>query len=204
MTDEWDAAEYQRRKRDFVESRLLRRFVYLHAALIFTVTWLAGWLASWVLLRAGLVHMPGRYALAFLFSYLVFVAVVRVWADFMRQERGSGEVPIDMPLVDAEGCGIVLVVALAALVIAALFAASGGLPLLLEAAFEVVFAGVVVRRARRRQVLGEWARVLVRNTWIHALVVLLLLVAVAGWLQHRVPEAQTFAQAVRVLVDGRR
>lgn len=200
MTQDWTRAEYERHKRNFIESRLLHRWVYWHAALIFTLTWLAGWLASWAMLKLGLRNMPLRYALAFLFAYGVFAACVRIWSDFMRAERGGSADPsgsFDLPYADAEGCAFAIAIGLVALFAAGLFALVGGLPLLLEVAFEVIFAGAVVRRAARKHVVGDWSGVLVRNTWPHAAAVLALLVGVAAVLQAKAPAAVTFSQAVR-------
>lgn len=204
MTQDWSGAEYERAKRSFIESRLLHRWVYWHAALIFTATWLAGWLASWAMLALGLRSMPLRYALAFVFAYAVFGACVRVWSDFMRAERGDSadaSASLDLPYADAEGCAFAVAIGLAALLAAGLFALTGGLPLLLEVAFEVVFAGAIVRRAARRQRVGDWSGVLVRNTWPHAAVVLVVLVSVAAVLQAKAPQAVTFSQAVRALAQ---
>jgi hypothetical protein len=199
---DWTAAEHARERRRFIESRLRWRWVGLHTSILLLVTWLAGWAASWALLRAGMTQMALRYALSFALSYLVFLLAVRVWADFMRDERGGEAFDpgfVDVGVPDAEGCLFVVLLWLVALLLAGLFALAGGLPLLLEAAFEVVFAGVIVRRAARRQVLGDWLRVLVRNTWLPAVVALFALVTVAGLLQARAPQARTLAEAVRVL-----
>ena len=54
---DWTAAEHAREKRRFIESRLRWRWVGLHSSLIFLVTWLAGWGASWALLQAGLIRL---------------------------------------------------------------------------------------------------------------------------------------------------
>lgn len=206
MNSDWDAARYFREKRGFVASRLALRAVHLHAGLMFAATWLAGWFMSWLLLRLGLHSMPVRYALAFAFSYLVFMLCVRIWADTLRAERGAGGGDgfggLDTGPVDAEGCAVVLAALALGMLAAGIFAATGGLPLLLEAAFEVAFAGVVVRRASRRQVLGSWAAVLVRNTWLHALGAALVLVIVAAVLQAKAPQARTFAQAVGILYSA--
>ena len=203
---EWDAARYQREMRSFIEKRSLLRPITLHAALIFTVTGMLGWLCSWILLKAGTVNMPLRYAASFLVSYLVFALCVRVWADSMRQERDGNllEGAADFAGADGEGCLFVAAVFLVSLVLAGLFALLGGVPLLLEVAFEVVFAGVVVRRLGRRETLGDWSGRLVRGTWLPALLIGLALVAVAGWLHHQAPHARTLAEAVRALrADGR-
>lgn len=201
MSEDWDGARYEREKRNFVESRLQFRSVYLHTALIFTITWLTGWLFSWTLLKLGMTNMPLRYGVSFFFSYLAFLGCVRVWADSMRAERGRGDGGIggfDAPVVDAEGCGVVLVGLLLGLAAAGLFAMMGGLPLLLEVAFEVVFAGVVVRRIARKERIGAWASRLLRSTWLPALLTLALLTALAAWLQAHAPGSQTFAEAVRI------
>lgn len=198
----WSAAEHAREKRRFIESRLRWRWVGLHTSIIFLVTWLSGWAASWALLRLGVTNLALRYALSYALSYGVFLWAVRVWADFLRDERGSDSLDsgvVDYGVPDAEGCLFVLALWLAAALLAGLFALAGGLPLLLEAAFEVVFAGVIVRRAARRQVLGDWLGVLVRNTGLPALIAWLALVIVAGLLQARAPQARTLAEAVRIL-----
>ena len=200
MNEEWDPARYEREKRNFIESRSRLRPLYFHVALIFTLTWLAGWACSWALLKFDVGSMPLRYGLSFLLAYLVFVGCVRVWADFMRAERsGSDGGYFDLPVADGEGCAIVMACLLSGLLLAGIFAITGGLPLLLEVAFEVVFAGVIVKRLSRRQELGDWFAALVRHTWLHALLAWLVLVIVAGVLQHQAPEVKTFAGAAKAL-----
>ena len=200
MNEEWDPARYEREKRNFIESRSRFRPLYFHAALIFTLTWLAGWACSWALLKFGVGSMPLRYGLSFLLAYLVFVGCLRVWADFMRAERGGSDVGyFDLPVADGEGCAIVMACLLLGLLLAGVFALTGGLPLLLEVAFEVVFAGVIVKRLSRRQEVGNWLAAVVRHTWLHALVAWLVLVIVAGLLQHQAPEVKTFAAAVKAI-----
>ena len=203
MKPSWTRAEYEREKRNFIQARLKFRSVYWHSCVIFTVTWLSGWLCSTLLLKAGLAAMPLRYALSFPLAYAVFLAAVRVWADFMKSERGDGAWnagDFGAPGGDlGEGCFFVLAAMLMAFLVAGLFALTGGLPLLLEAAFEVVFAGVMVRRLSRIEVVGNWAGLLLRKTWRHAGVMLVLLVALAVWLQERAPDAKTFAEAVKTL-----
>ena len=206
MSEDWDRARYEREKRNFVESRLLLRVVYFHTALMFLVTWLAGWFCSYMLLRLGMASMPLRYALSFGFSYLVFMLCVRVWSDFLRASRPESASGDLLDVADAfsfdggEGCLIGIAALVLGFAVAALFAASGGLPLLLEAAFEVVFAGVVVRRISGGRRVGEWAETLLRNTWRHAAVALIVLVGLAAWLQAKAPDTRTFAQAVHVLM----
>ena len=94
-----------------------------------------------------------------------------------------------------------LSIPLAGFVAAGVFALVGGMPLLLEVAFEVVFAGVIVRRARRAYVVGDWLGALLARTWAHAAVTGLLLVCAAAWVQHQVPQARTLREALRVLLQ---
>jgi hypothetical protein len=198
----WTRAEYEREKRNFIETRLRFRSVYWHSCVIFTVTWLSGWLWSALLLKLGLAAMPLRYALSFALAYPVFLGAVRVWANFMKSERGEASDASNfrgLSNLGGEGCLFVLAGMLIAMVVAGIFALTGGLPLLLEAAFEVVFAGVMVRRLSGIEVVGHWAGTLLRKTWSHALVTLALLFAVAVWLQRHAPEAKTFAEAVKTL-----
>ena len=72
---------------------------------------------------------------------------------------------------------------------------------LLEVAFEVAFAGTVVRRLGRTEMIGSWARALLVGTWVHALVALVVLVATAAVLQRAVPDARTFAAAVKAIAS---
>lgn len=205
--DDWDAARLAREKRNFVEARRNLRPVFFHVTLILTVTWAAGWASSWALLKMGMSSMPARYAISLFLSYLVFIAAVRVWSDFVKADRrsdgggwdGSG---LEMFGADAGGCLVVAAIFLVAMIVAAVFALTGGLPLLLEVAFEVAFAGVVVRRVSRTQLVGDWLGALIRNTWLHALVAFCALVTIAAVLQSRAPEATTFASAVKALLQG--
>ena len=205
MKEDWDSARYVREKRNFIERRMRFRSVYLHAALIFAVTWLAGWLCSLLLLKLGVSLMAGRYAVAFVVSYLVFLATVRIWADFMRHDERSGNVDdagngLNMLSgADGEGCALVLGALVVGLALAGLFAMTGSLPLLLEVAFEVVFAGTVVRRISRKEMVGDWSSRLVSRTWLPALINFGMLVGFAAWLQTAAPGSQTFAQALRIL-----
>lgn len=205
MSDDWTALEYKRQKKKFVESRLIHRSVHLHASLIFAGTLGTGWVCSWALMKLGWWNLPLRYAASFALSYAVFLVLVRLWADLMRQERSGDDWSnaidgLDMLSGDAEGCFVVLAVWSAGLLAAAVFAMIGGMPLLLEVAFEVVFAGVVVRRARRIQVVGDWLGALLARTWIPAAVTAFLLICIAAYLQHKVPEARTLREALKVLI----
>jgi hypothetical protein len=202
MSQEWDRGRYEREKRNFIERSRQLRPVYLHVSLIFAATWLAGWGFSRLLLAFGLMNMPARYAISFFLSYLVFIGCVRVWADVVSREHSGGGWDggaVDLGGADGEGCLVVLAVLALGLAASAVFALVGGLPLLLEVAFEVAFAGVVVRRVSRRVIVGDWLGALIRNTWLAALVALIVLVTLAGVLQAMAPQAHTFGAAVKAL-----
>ena len=48
-------------------------------------------------------------------------------------------------------------------------------------------------------IVGDWRRALIRNTWLPALVALIVLVTLAGALQAMAPQAHTFGAAVKAL-----
>ncbi|HWH82623.1 MAG TPA: hypothetical protein VNU71_10350 [Burkholderiaceae bacterium] len=174
--------------------------------LILMVTWFVGWACSALLLwLGGITSMPLRYALSFLVSYGAFFLCVRVWCNSVHHDHGDGTGNIgDLGGgVDPEGCLYVLVIALAAFVVAGLFWASGGFAALLEAAFEVTFAGTVVRRLSHTEIVGHWARALFLNSWIQALAALVILVGIAATLQRAAPGAESFSQALKTLWSQR-
>lgn len=200
----WNKSEYEREKRNFIKNRLHARAVITHATIIFTVTWLAGWFFSYMLLNFGMPSMPMRYGISFALAYLVFLGCVRVWAGMMASERGGQWDPggVDAPFVgDGEGCLVVLGIMIMGVIVAGAFALTGGLPLLLEVAFEVVFSGVMIRRLTYIETVGNWVQTLIRNTWVHASAVLCILVGIALWLQIQVPDAKTFAQAANRMIE---
>jgi hypothetical protein len=203
--DSWDAARYALEKRRFIADRLRDRFIDTHTWLIFTATWASGWGVSGLLLWAGMNNMPLRYGLALAVSYPVFFLSVRVWAGSLRSAPTSDNLfnlrftDLLTAPADGEGCLVALVALAVGGLLAGVFMLIGGPELLLEVAFEVAFAGTLVRRLRHFQVVGNWKGRLLRRTAPLALVVMLGLVAIAAGLQHRVPSATTFAQACRIL-----
>jgi hypothetical protein len=203
--DSWDAARYSREKRKFVAARLRYRFIGAHTWIVFATTWAAGWGVSELLLGVGMKNMPLRYGLALAVSYPVFFLCVRLWANVIRDVPTADNLSnsdfadyLNTP-IDGEGCLVALVALALGGLLAGAFALIGGSELLLEAAFEVVFAGTMVRRLRHFHVVGNWKGRLLRNTAPFAFAVIVGLVAVTAGLQNRVPGATTFAQACRVL-----
>jgi len=196
----WDRADFQRERQRYIAATQRREPMLLVSTLIFTVTWLAGWGASALLLWGGMASMPLRYGLGFVLAYGVFFGCVRLWCNHVaeRRESGGGNLGLD-GAVDGEGCLIVMAAIALGLLVAGLFWMSGGVAALLEAAFEVAFAGTIVRRLGRTEIVGNWARALFVNTWPQALAMLLVLVGIAVTLQRAAPEAGTFADAVSVV-----
>ena len=195
----WDTREYLQQRRSFLAERRRRHPMLTATTLIFGVTWLFGWLASTLLLHAGMGSMALRYGLSFVASYAVFFGCVRLWCNSARRDRvdssNSLDGSLDPGFVD-EGCFVVLLLGLGAFLIALLFWATGGFAALLEVAFEVAFAGTVVRGLSRTEIVGRWASTLFANTWLHALVALLVLVGGAAALQRAAPGAERFSDAV--------
>jgi len=199
MKPAWHWKDYLLARRRFVQAREHKTSAS-GVALVFTATWLAGWACSALLLRFGHVRGMGlRYALSAVVAYAVFFAAVRLWAGVQTGElpgmemdvSGIGSWPAD------EGCLIVLAVFLASLLAAVLLSVFGGLTALLEVAFEVAFAGVVVRRAFGQvRVVGPWWQTLLRRTMLPALLVGALLVALAALVQAHDPQALTLGQAI--------
>ena len=65
-----------------VRERLLRSgSPRVRMLLIVMLTGMCGLLASYLMLRAGLLSMPARYALALLFAYFVFLGLLRLFVD---------------------------------------------------------------------------------------------------------------------------
>jgi hypothetical protein len=155
-------------------------------------------------------NLPIRYAISFLFAYACFFLAVRIWINIVKQEPEHQVEQFDasslnVPVVDGEGCFIVIAILLVGFIASGIFLFIGGAPMLLEAAFEAAFAGVIVRRPLSGDfVLGGWKMRLLQNTWKQALIGILLLVAVAAWLQHQAPMAISLADALRVMIHTER
>ncbi len=209
----WDQSRYEQERETFIQRRVNLAPLWSQFTLVFAATWGAAWLCSWLLLRevapahAWARSLPGRYAVAFLFAYACFFLAVRIWIETARQEPERQGEPMSDVLDTAwyagdvgEGCLPALAVMLLGFIVGGLFLAVGGAPMLLEAAFEAAFAGVVVSRPLRgTRVLGDWKAHLLASTWKQAAFSLAVLLAVATVLQSHAPQATTFAQAVRAI-----
>lgn len=73
--------------RNALEAYFRRRsFPRIALSLILGITGVAGFLISYILLKAGFVHMWMRYPVAVLASYAVLLALIRVWIE-IESER---------------------------------------------------------------------------------------------------------------------
>ena len=145
--------------------------------------------------------MPLRYSIAFAIAYGCFFCLVRIWCDFAKREPSGAKSGsnFDIPTVDGEGCLWIFAIFALVFVFSGLFWAVGGYALLLEVAFEVAFAGTVVRGIGKQSMLGNWAVTLLRRTWWMALLVMTLLAGFASTMQNAAPEANTIAQTYKAI-----
>jgi hypothetical protein len=207
--DNWDLKRYEQEKQRFIQRRIHQAPLWSQFTLVFAFSWGAAWLSSWILWRffsdshLWLSPLPIRYALAFMVAYACFFVAVGWWINEAKREPESQNTHNDIGDAaiagDAEGCLIVVGLWLVGLLVSAIFLAVGGAPMLLEAAFEAAFAGVLVRRFTGDRLLGDWKSRLLQNTWKQAVLSLLILISLAAYLQHSVPHATTFAEAIRRL-----
>jgi hypothetical protein len=209
--DNWNSQRYEQEKRSFIQRRIHQAPLWGQFTLLFGMSWGAAWLCSWFLLRfvadaqPWARSLPMRYAVAFLFAYACFFLAVKAWIGIAKHEPEKQYGQMDWADGgtwggDGEGCLIVLVVLLVGFIAGGIFLFAGGAPMLLEAAFEAAFAGVVVRRPLSGDiVLGGWKMHLLKSTWKQALIGIVLLVTLAAWLQQQAPQATTFADALRAV-----
>lgn len=105
---------------------------------------------------------------------------------------------------DLDGEGVV-VVALALLLIASIFLASGYViwfapDILGEAAFGTLLAGGLVKRAKRQDHDG-WVAGVVKKTWWLFTIVLVLALVFAGYAAKHYPMAKTFGETVKMALN---
>lgn len=96
---------YQTRQRriETIKRRLLQRSMpRLQVALILLFTGLAGFLASFVLLRLGIGGMWLRYPLAILFAYGTFLLLLRFWLSLQRSQNRNSHLALDLAETGAE------------------------------------------------------------------------------------------------------
>jgi hypothetical protein len=193
--------ELERRKRSFIAARE-NRLSILALSLVFAATLVATWLASLGLLWFGLKSMPLRYAASILIGYGVFFIAVRIWADFQRahppeRASNSNDWSFDMPSGGEEGCLVVAIIVVAVVVLVTALSWLGAV-VMLEVAFEVVFAGILVHRAGKLDEVGQWAHIPFKRTWWLALLILIAVMGVAHHYQSKYPQATKVSDVWRM------
>src|SRR5207248_446526 len=78
-------------------------FVRIHMGLILTAVTASGVLTSKGLLAAGVVSLRFRYPVAVLCSYLVFLALVRIWIWYVCRRRALASSGFDLGNFDLPG-----------------------------------------------------------------------------------------------------
>lgn len=205
----WNEHKEAKERHRFVTEGLDKRPPVIESAVLFLAMWLGGWGCSSLLHVCGMTSIPARYAISTLVSYGIFIWSVGVWCRQANRpgkpSSGPGlDLGFDLSWIDNEGCWIAIAILAAFLLLSGIFYFVGGYALLFEVAFEATFAGTMVYRMGRRDPLGHWAGTLVRRTWLPALIIAGLLVAVGAKLQHDHPEASTLAQAIKARRAGQR
>ncbi|HKB58539.1 MAG TPA: hypothetical protein VKC56_00695 [Gallionellaceae bacterium] len=209
----WNQNRYETEKQGFIKRRLNNSPIWGQLTLVFAATWGSAWFSSWFLWHyfsqnhTWASNLPFRYAIAFIFAYACFFLAVRVWIEETKKEP-EHQLPLqdftdggNLGAGDGEGCLIVVALIIIGFILGGFFLASGGASILLEAAFDAAFAGVVVRRPILGDlVLGDWKSTLLANTWKRALLGFLVMLAMATVLHFKAPQATTIAQAVRAIL----
>ncbi len=91
MNEKW-----RTRARNALEAYFRRRsFPRITLSLILALTGVAGLLISFILLKAGWVHMWMRYPVAVLCSYAVLLALIRVWVEIERERFDEADADLE-------------------------------------------------------------------------------------------------------------
>ena len=204
-----------------VRERLLRfGFPRARMLLLVLLTGGCGLLASWLLLRAGLVSMPLRYGLALCIAYIVFLVLVRAFAlrgDPNLDLPGSGNshaqaggpggshVEAGVPGAHAHGAGwldgagalealpLLLVIAVLAIACASLWVVVSAPTLFAELLVDGALSATLYRRLRVLE-RRHWLDTALRHTVAPFLVTALVVVGFAFAAQHYRPHAHTIGE----------
>lgn len=197
----WDERKERNERHAFVSQRLELAPPIFAVTLMCIGIWLIGWLVSAALLVRGLYSLPLRYAIACVVAYACLFCFVRIWSEYAIR-KPILKIAERNNLIGA-GLGEVFAWLLPFIIIPLLISGMvwliGGYALLLEIAFEVAFAGTMVRGLSQQTLLGNWALSLLRRTWFVALLMMAVLCGFAAMMQHAAPETNTIAQAYEAI-----
>jgi hypothetical protein len=205
-----------------IRERLLRfGFPRMRMLLLVLLTGGSGLLASWLLLRAGLVSMPLRYLLALCIAYAIFLLLVRLFVEHV--DPGSADIPGDPTRpysggsgsrVDAgtssasghdaglfDGLGaadeawplVLLAIAAIAIACAALWIVVSAPTLFAELLVDGALSATLYRRLRGLE-KRHWLDTALRHTIGPFLVTAIVLVAFAFTAQHYRPHAHSLGE----------
>jgi hypothetical protein len=202
----WTYKDYMNERRRFIGEREFKTST-LGVALLLGATIAVGWMASYGLRKLGLTSMPLRYGISYLLAYASFFLWVRIWADFQKlppkdystAQRGTDELR-DASLLGGGEAGLFIILMVGLGLVGAVFMSLvSAFAVLLEVAFELAFAGVVVKRAfHADRVVGQWWRVLFKRTWLFAVAMGAALMVSAAWLQSLYPSAVGLGQVLQI------
>lgn len=211
----------RRSVREWLEGRF---FLRIHMTIILAGTFLAGLVATRVLMALGVNVLAARYAIAVCLAYLVFLVLVKLWLLYVGSDGDASLDPEDAIEVSLDGAravalhgdgggggsswdvdlgddlgGILFMIALIVIVLLlggiAIYYIYMAPAVLGEAFFEVVLAASIARRAKKAEGAG-WLGAVWRATVLPFLGVLALSI-VLGWLaQRHCPEALELRDAV--------
>jgi hypothetical protein len=200
----WTRDKYRSIKASFIDR--YADLSYFSLALVLGLVAGAAWACShFMLSKWQMTSMPVRYLVSGSVAYLVFVVLIRIWADWIQEESQYYSVRRNVTEGAAweavpEAMGSWIVVSGLMLVLVLVMALFGGVAVLLEVAFEVAFAGVIVEHAARINVVGSWFRLLLRKTMWRAVLMTVLWALLGAYLQYKVPSAVTLSQALNRLI----
>jgi len=201
----------------------------LQMLLLVGLTGGAGFLASFLLLRAGLGSMSERYPLAVLIAYGVFLLLLWAWL------RSSLEDWLDLPDVDLGGGSsqcrgtagdgaldgmsdglpdlnvldgadelaipLIVLLAVVGLLLASLWVVYAAPALFAELLLDAVLSATLYRGLKRLE-RRHWLRAAVRRTWLPFLLTAVLASGCGAWLQQHTPGAVSLGEALQGPMDA--
>lgn len=182
------------------------------------LTGLAGFAASFTLLRLGETSMAIRYPISVGVAYAVFLLLLRYWAEVERRRfkptpedwdniyngkspAGSKSAPWDnlspdpgCLAVDAEGCAaIFLFGSVLVLLGAAVWAVVSAPTIIAEVFLDAALTGLFYHRLKNAEP-RHWLGTAVRRTWIPVLLVAVLMSVGGAVLQARLPHVRSIGE----------
>ena len=224
--------KWRSRAKAALESYFYRRsFPRITLTLLLLITGAAGFLISYGMLRAGVLHMWIRYPVAVLVSYALLLGLIRIWVEIerarfdpldadiegtsvdcdgprfasLRGSDGSWFDWLDLPSPDldwGEGClAAIVLMVLVGLVLVLVTTIAAAPTLIAEVFLDAFIVTVLYRRLRVAQ-KEHWLGTALRKTIGRALLTALLL-GIGGWaLEMMAPGAHSIGKAIEQIRSG--